>query len=186
MADSERDRALGGEDRLRKLRRLFKIPVDGGRCGTPSAIAQTMRDWPRPASPATNTPGSSVSYSAVRSSSPREVKGSCSCGSIVWRSGPVKPMASSTRSAGSSRSVPAFGPRDPSARNSVSARRMARTRPDSSPMNSTVEAWNARSPPSSCEVETSNSVGVVGHGWCAGRSVGGSLPIARFVTEAAP
>ena len=55
------------------------------------------------------------------------------------RSGPVKPIAMRTRSAGMSRSVPLLGTRRPST-NSVSATRSARTSPTSLPRNSTVEA----------------------------------------------
>ena len=55
------------------------------------------------------------------------------------RSGPVKPIAISTRSAGISRSRAARRGTEPPSTDSVSATRSARTSPASSPRNSTVE-----------------------------------------------
>ena len=137
----------------------------------PSAIAQTMSDWPRPASPATNTPASLRLRSRRRGRSCRARRTAGRAASLDGSvSGPVKPRARSTRSAGISRSVPAFGTRRPS-RYSVSATRMARTSPASFARNSTVEARYSRSPPSSWALCTSNSVGCIGHGWWLGRAL---------------
>jgi peptidoglycan/LPS O-acetylase OafA/YrhL len=75
----------------------------------PSAIAQTIRLWPRPASPQTNTPGWDVAHASSRATLPRPSSSTSSCSSRPVRSGPVKPIASSTRSHSSSVSLPSTG-----------------------------------------------------------------------------
>ena len=75
----------------------------------PSAIAQTISDWPRPASPATNTPGTVDMNAASRAMLPRPSISTPSWASRPSGSGPVKPMASSTSWAGISRAVPSIG-----------------------------------------------------------------------------
>ena len=49
-----------------------------------------------------------------------------------------------------------------------------------------VDTANTRSPPSSCALETRYTIGYVGHGWVAGRVVGGVGRISSCVTDAAP
>ena len=72
----------------------------------PSAIAQTMSDWPRCMSPAVNTPGTLVIQLASRHTLPRSVSLTPKFSSRPWRSGPRNPIASSTRSTSISNSVP--------------------------------------------------------------------------------
>ena len=63
--------------------------VDAGGAERPSAIAQTISDWPRPASPQTKTPSSLVWYVASRRTLPRASSSTPSCSSNpVSRSGP--------------------------------------------------------------------------------------------------
>src|SRR5699024_3095152 len=95
--------------------------VDPVRCAStaaaqlrPSAIAHTMRLWPRAQSPAVNTPGTLVDQSASCTTVPREVRSAPRASSRPSRRGPVKPMAIRTRAAGSTVSVPGVGIRAPS------------------------------------------------------------------------
>src|SRR5690606_29210386 len=69
----------------------------------PSAMAQTTSDWPRPASPATKTPGTEVAKSSPRAMRPRPVTSAPVCSASASVSGPTKPIARMTRSAGMSR-----------------------------------------------------------------------------------
>ena len=76
----------------------------------PSAIAQTMSDWPRCMSPAVKTPGTLVIHRASRATLPRSVSVDAEVRRAARPSpGPTKPIASSTRSAGISNSLPATG-----------------------------------------------------------------------------
>src|SRR5262245_14203646 len=68
----------------------------------PSAIAQTINDWPRCMSPAAKTPGTFVIQSALRATVPRSVSAIPSSLIKPFRSGPTNPIASSTRSASNS------------------------------------------------------------------------------------
>jgi hypothetical protein len=104
----------------------------------PSAIAQTISDWPRPASPATKTPETEVMYAASRAMLPRSSRSTPSCSTSPGFSGPTKPIAKSTSCAGISRSVPSTSSNFPSL-NSTSTSRRARTLPSESPRNSLVE-----------------------------------------------
>ena len=75
----------------------------------PSAIAQTISDWPRCMSPQVNTPGTLVIQFASRATLPRSVRATPSWLSMPGFSGPTKPIASRTRSASSANSLPATG-----------------------------------------------------------------------------
>ena len=66
--------------------------------------------------------------------------------------------------------MPSIGVHTPSTF-STSTIRSPVTRP-SSPMSARVEAENFRCPPSSCEEDTENTFGIVGHGSCSARSSG--------------
>ena len=128
----------------------------------PSAIAQTIRLAPLPASPATNTPSMFVAYfwflaKLDFSSVSTEVEST-----EMFDSGPVKPSASKTRSASMIVSVPDLGTLLPSM-NSVSATSMPLTLPFS-PTKRTVLARYLRSPNSSWALATSNRFGNVGQG----------------------
>ena len=105
----------------------------------PSAMAHTISDWPRPASPATYTPGTLVAKSASRAMLPRSSSSrpNCSTRPFSW-SVPVKPMARVTSWAGIFRSVPGFGSGLPSL-NSTSVRCSYWTLPSSSPSKWVVE-----------------------------------------------
>ena len=81
--------------------------------------------------------------------------------------GPVKPIASSTSSAGISRSVPVDLGWN-AVLSSTSTSRSARTLPSSSPRNSWVDTAYTRSPPSSWAEETRKIIGYVGQGWSGG------------------
>ena len=66
----------------------------------PSAMAQTIRLWPRVMSPAVKTLGTLVRLSASALTLPIGSSSTPSCSSMPFRSGPTKPIASRTRSAG--------------------------------------------------------------------------------------
>lgn len=123
----------------------------------PSEIAQTMSDWPRPMSPATKTPGTVDMKSPSRTTLPRPSTSTPSASTSPSRCAPVKPMASSTRSAGISRSVPSTFWKRPSTI-STSCTSSARTLPAVpsalSPRKRSVLTEYSRSPPSSCALET--------------------------------
>src|SRR5438105_3345061 len=68
----------------------------------PSAIAQTMSDWPRCMSPAAKTPGTFVIQFALRATVPRAVSAMPRPWTTPFGSGPTNPIASSTRSASNS------------------------------------------------------------------------------------
>ena len=73
----------------------------------PSSIAHTISDWPRRASPAANTPRTLVAYVGRLDVAARVA---CDAERVEQRgSGPTKPIASSTSSAGCDSSVPATG-----------------------------------------------------------------------------
>src|SRR5450759_2787242 len=74
--------------------------------------------------------------------------------------GPVKPMASSTRSASKVNSVPGSGSTFGDTRTACSCW----TLPCSSPVNLTVLTLQSRVPPSSCELSTRNCIGHSGQG----------------------
>src|SRR6185369_5655882 len=77
----------------------------------PSAMAHTINDCPRPASPATNTPSAVDFQPASRTARPRESTSTPSeCRKPPSPAPPVdtKPIANSTSSAGISRSVPSI------------------------------------------------------------------------------
>ena len=115
---------------------------------TPYAVTPTPTHHSAGQGPAPSA--NSVTLSAANTSGKRSLR------SNDWRedtptpswlvtasaSGPVKPMAMSTMSAGISRSVPGAGPRWPFGMISVVATRKAVTWWSSSPKNSTVEARN--------------------------------------------
>ena len=95
---------------------------------------------------------------------PRASSATPSSSSRPLRTGPVKPMASRTRSTSSSNSVPGMasnfggGPtRTPCS---------FFTLPCSSPVKRTVETLQSRRPPSSCELSTRNCMGQSGQGVC--------------------
>ena len=75
----------------------------------PSAMAQTMSDWPRCMSPAVKTDGTLVIQFSSRQTLPRPVRRTPSSASSPSRSGPRKPIASSTRSTSISNAVPGTG-----------------------------------------------------------------------------
>ena len=70
----------------------------------PSEMAQTTSDWPRRQSPAANTPGSRVAKARGSAATfPRSSSATPSSPNSGAGRGPVKPIASKTRSAGISR-----------------------------------------------------------------------------------
>ena len=113
----------------------------------PSAIAHTIRDCPRPASPATKTPSSSVPKLSILAKLLCESNAISISETAGSTSGPLKPRANSTKSASITRSVPGVGTRLPSTKD-VSAILIPETFP-SLPMNSTVDDRYFRSPNSS-------------------------------------
>src|SRR3989304_4908401 len=72
----------------------------------PSAIAQTMSDWPRVMSPAVNTPGTLVILVSSALTLPRSVNSTPSWATLPSFPGPRNPIASSSRSTSTSNSVP--------------------------------------------------------------------------------
>ena len=119
-------------------------------------MAHTISDCPRPMSPAANTPGTLVSQLSLRATLPRSSNSTPSCSSKGDRSGPVKPMANNTRSAGYSRSVPGIFSkliRPLSKTCSTWWVRKEATRPDPSSVNCSVLMAYSRTPPSSCAEE---------------------------------
>src|SRR5581483_6972637 len=109
----------------------------------PSSIAQTTSDWPRRASPAAKTPSAEV-WKRGASALPRLSRSTPSRSSSA-ASGPRKPIASSTSSAGRDSSVP--GTRSNGGAPEFRCQWIARTRPPS-PERCVVEIANERSPPS--------------------------------------
>src|ERR1035437_4524787 len=106
----------------------------------PSAMAHTISDWPRPASPATKTPGTDVMKALSRLMFERSSSSTPSCSTTPLVCGPRKPMASRTSCAGISRALPSTSvkPGVPSTPCATSTRCRARTLPCSSPRISLV------------------------------------------------
>src|SRR5690606_29999369 len=130
-------RAVGGIGYGRSLRpvRWASTPRAAAR---PSAMAHTIRDWPRPMSPAANTPSTDVRYSASRTTLPRWSRSTPSWSRRPSRCGTRKPIARVTSSAGISRSVPSTGSNPVSGPRTSTIRR-PRTLPSASPTNSVVD-----------------------------------------------
>lgn len=89
-------------------------------------------------SPAANTPSTFVMYDASRATFPRLSYATPRSASSAPFSGPTKPIASVTSSAGISRSVPGIG-WNPFCGPSTSTSRSARTFPASSPAKPSVD-----------------------------------------------
>ena len=119
----------------------------------PSAMAQTISDWPRCMSPAVNTPGTLVIQVASRQTVPRSVKRTPNWASIPSRSGPRNPMARRTSSPGRlnalSRTSRKVTRPSASRTGSTRATSRARTWPRASPRKRVVDTEKTRSPPSS-------------------------------------
>ena len=133
----------------------------------PSAIAQTMSDWPRPASPATKTPVGAGHVVAVACHVAAVVELARTCSVMPAGSGPVKPSARKHQVRGDlplgaglrhAAAVDVLGLGHPDAR---APRRLRRG----------TRRWRrgtrARRPPRARWPPRTGS-GCVGHGWCAG------------------
>ena len=108
----------------------------------PSAIAHTMRDWPRCMSPAVNTPSTLVIQFPSRDTLPRSVSSTPSSSSSPPRVGPTNPIASSTRSTSSVNALSGTGTNEgrPFPRFiSTCVACSAVTRPAASPVNRSVD-----------------------------------------------
>ena len=141
----DREGAGVRRDRARQFCLAFKVPVDGG--GRSAALGDRPDDERLPATGVAGDEHAGLRRGVVAVAGDVAAVGRPAAAAARRASrvsGPVKPRASSTRSAGISRSVPAFGTRRPS-RYSVSATRMARTSPTSLARNSTVDARYWRS-----------------------------------------
>ncbi len=138
-------------------------------------------------SPATNTPGTLVCQAASVVMVPRGLRSIPSCSNTGDGSVPPKPIASSTRSAGSSRSEPAISFTVKLGPSSTSTTLTARSAPSSVPRNSCTAEPKIRVPPSSCADAVRRITGQVGHGLRAeSRIPGGSGMTSIRCTEAAP
>ena len=76
---SDHQRAGGRRDRARQAGRPVRYSSTAAAAARPSAIAHTISDWPRPASPATKTPSALVAYDASRATLPRSSRSTPSC-----------------------------------------------------------------------------------------------------------
>ena len=147
----------------------------------PSLIAQTISDWPRRASPAAKTPSTEVAYAGAAAFE-RGSRSTPSCSSTSG-SGPRKPIASSTRSAGRVSSVSAIGSKGGAP--ALCAQWIALTLP--LPLKCVVLIENSRSPPSFSAYEPRSFIGQRGHGVrSSGRETGGSPTSSICVTDAGP
>ena len=104
--DRQRRGAVVGAIGAGEQRRARQPAVDRGRARRPSAIAQTIRLWPRPMSPQTNTPSTIVRQSASRATLPRPSSQTPSC-STSPASGVDEAHREEHQLARSSNSVPA-------------------------------------------------------------------------------
>ena len=95
---------LAGGDRRRKIGGPIRYRSTEAAADRPSAMAHTMRLWPRVMSPHTNTPSTLVDHDASAATLPRGSTSSPSSATRPVRSDPRNPMASSTSSQGSSNS----------------------------------------------------------------------------------
>ena len=98
-------------------------------------MAQTISDWPRPMSPATNTPGTRSAYDAVAGDVAALVELDAEVVEQPVTLGPGEAHGQQHQLAGDLRSVPATGSNRPLGQ-STSVSRSARTPPSASPRNS--------------------------------------------------
>ncbi len=123
-------------------------------------------------SPHAKTPSLLVMKLPFRATFPRASYSTPRSVSMPSFSGPTKPIARSTRSHGSSKSVPSTFSKRPSTI-FTSCATNARTLPCSSPTNFSVFTLNTRSPPSSCADDTRKMFDHCGHGFVGARFSGG-------------
>ena len=180
------ERELPGLERRRQRGRAHEPAVDRPRAHErPSAIAQTIRLWPRVWSPQTNTPSTLVAQFRVRRHRAPWPDLDAELVHHVVALRAQKPMANSTSSHSSSNSSPA-PPRRQGARSrpiSTVCPRRARTAPAPSSTNSVVVTEKSRAPPSSWADDVRRISGHSGHGLSASRSLGGSAMISSWCTE---
>src|SRR2546425_4295657 len=138
----------------------------------PSAMAHTISEAPRLTSPPANTPSTLVMYFSATATLPRASYFTPRLSSSPFFTGPVKPIASRTRSTSISNSVLGMGMNRPFSNVTRCACSLVTWL--LRPLNWVVETLHWRSQPSSCACEERSCIGQSGQGGGSPRVGGGS------------